>query len=149
MGVELRDSTSVLPPPRPKQSLAERRSRAELQIQRIAAACGLRVEIEVDDSFKEEGQVVASAAAQPRAAEPQPATPDKPEKKSVPQWLLDSMGEHAPKLIAQANAPRRQSFLSQSEPEQEPLGLAKPTQPMQRAALRRQLGNRNGLQGQA
>ena len=71
------DQNQLPPPrplPRPKRSLAERRSRAELQIRRIAAACGLRVEIAVDDSFmedeeadnsKEDEEAASATAAQP------------------------------------------------------------------------------------
>ena len=54
----------LLPPPR---NLSERRARAEAHIRRIAASCGLRVDVSIDETHTEAGHSVGAAARPPVA----------------------------------------------------------------------------------
>ena len=115
-----------LPPPRPKRSLAERRSRAELQIQRIAAACGLRVEIAIDDSFTEDEEVAASTAAQPSstcdtsaaASGRKPAVAARILPAAASSRLLGAalQGAVAPKRPASSDSAAQASLISTAHP---------------------------------
>ena len=111
-----------LPPPRPKRSLAERRSRAELQIQRIAAACGLRVEIAIDDSFTEDEEVATSSSStcdtSAAASGRKPAVAARIRPAAASSRLLGAalQGAVAPKRPASSDSAAQASLISTAHP---------------------------------